>query len=196
MKSKAIRALLTRTPLVTVLLGVSLNGHAQGIVLFQNGNQSRATNFFTGDPVPVGTSFLAGLYYAPDGVTDEESFFQIGLPTGFPFPGLFIGGNRTTPASTPPCGYAMFQVRVWESAFGSTFEEAIMAPPQTGRSALTGKSNIIQVHTGCYAPPFPPIQPIDRFGLAPIYLVPEPPSLHLALGALVAMWVARSRKSR
>ena len=163
--------------------------------MFANSRSSGVTNFFTGEAVPVGSTFLAGLYYALDGILDENAFFQIGLPASFSFPGLFNGGLTSTPSSTPPCGYAMFQVRVWESAFGLTFEEAITAPPQDGRLALTGKSNLIRVHTECYVPPFPPVPPIFEFGLEPIQVVPEPTALRLILLGLAALWTKDLVKS-
>jgi hypothetical protein len=41
----------------------------------------------------------------------------------------------------------MFQVKVWETAFGTSYEQALVAPPIGGRAALLGKSNIIRVDT-------------------------------------------------
>jgi hypothetical protein len=120
---------------------------AQGLVNFYNSFPTAVTNAITNDKVPAGTTFLTTLYYGQDGLTDPVQFTQVGPAVGFFSPGVFAGGTRTVPG-TPPFGYAMFQVRVWESAYGSTYEQALMAPEQNGRFSLAAESSIIRLRTG------------------------------------------------
>jgi hypothetical protein len=107
------------------------------------------TNGLTGELVPRGTRFLVSLYFAQDGAVDEAQFTPLGAPIGiFPVPGYFNRAVRTAPTLVYS-GYGMFQVRVWESAFGLTYEDAVANPiPQNGRLALAGRSGTIRVETG------------------------------------------------
>ena len=146
---------------------------APGSVSFQNSSATLVTNFYTGDPVISGETFLAALYYAPDGVTNESFFVPLGLPVGFgPETGRFLGNNRVVPNTTLPGDYAMFQVRVWESSYGTTYEQALVAPPQNGRRAISGKSRIVRVPTVPDGLPlsFPP--QLGDFGLTNFFIAP------------------------
>ena len=58
-------------------------------------------------------------------------------------------GGILTAATAEYGGGGFFQVRVWESAYGSTYEEAVANPnPQDGRLALAGESGILALLTG------------------------------------------------
>lgn len=151
---------------VLAVVGVlsNLDLYGQGFVSFANSASSGVSNCFDFrcpcQAVPLGTTFTVGLYYAPDGETEPSILLR---PTAaiYPLAGRFFGGTRTTPASTPPGEYAMFQVRVWETRFGSTYEEAYSAPPQGGRLSLLGVSNLMRVRTGTASASLLPLQPIS-----------------------------------
>src|SRR6266478_379384 len=112
-----------RKKLFSILAGMSLcaRGFGQGTVVFSNvGLYANVSNALTGARVAAGSSFQAALYYAPDGVTNESSFIQVGSSVGFFFAGVFSGGARTLPTPTPG-GWAMIQIRVLEAAYGSAY---------------------------------------------------------------------------
>jgi hypothetical protein len=73
---------------------------------------------------------------------------QVGASTDLVVAGLYNGGTRTASNITPPGSLGWFQVKAWETAFGTTYEQA-----QTNPAALIGASNIILVQTGDPGPP-------------------------------------------
>jgi hypothetical protein len=79
-----------KTMFVTaVALVSSLNLLAQGYVSFSNFGGHTVSNYCTDQPVELGTTFRAALYYAADGVTDEALFIQLGTAVPFgPIPGV------------------------------------------------------------------------------------------------------------
>lgn len=184
---------------LTALAGLSL--HGQGTVNFANNSSTAVTNSLTAARVEVGTTFLAGLYYAADGVTDESQFVQIGANTGFaPLPGFIAGGTRTVPVDVAPAGgHVMFQIRAWEAAYGGSYEDALAAPSQNGRQALAGKSNLIRVNTtdANAQPPGVPASLTSGTGLTGFFLTvapasaPEPSILLLAFTGGLATWLLR-----
>ncbi len=156
--------LSTRTIASILFLVVSLAVPArclsQGTVVFSNGCAPGAiTNGLTGLRAEVGTTFSVGLYFAQDGVTDAAQLVQVGAAIHINVsPGYFDAGVYTAP-TRPPGSFGMFQVRVWETSFGSTYEQAVANRiPQSGRLALAGESGIMRVHTGdpTADPPIPP----------------------------------------
>jgi hypothetical protein len=145
--------------LLALILISPISAQSQGRVQLSNFTAPNlVTNGLTGRPVPVGTTFKVALYFAPDGVVDEAEFIQLGDSAGFaPEPGYFNGGSREVPGVTGGA-YAMFQVRAWEAAFGSTYEEAVSNPnPQGGRRALAGKTGIMRVQPGWDTRPSTPL---------------------------------------
>jgi len=172
-----------RKKLFSILAGFSVcaQGFGQGTVLFNNVNNrdlyAYVTYALTDARVAAGSSFQAALYYAPDGVTNESSFVQIGTSIGFLVPGIIDAGIRTVPTPTPG-GWTMLQVRVFEAGYGSTYEEALVADPQNGRRAMTGKSNILRIQTT--DPTLMPPRPAALLtGLQPftVDISPDPPLL-------------------
>jgi hypothetical protein len=141
--------------LLSVAFGFVAGGHlfAQGTVNFLNASSSAVTNALTGARLPTGTTFKVALYYLPDSSTVPtlRDFDRAGIildpSSGFFAPGLYNGGTRTAPTATPG-GFGWFQVRAWETAFGTSYEHALCSPPQNGRTPLIGTSNIIKVDTG------------------------------------------------
>ncbi len=133
---------------------------SQGTVGFSNfGAPGAITSGLTGLPAEVGTTFSLALYFAQDGITDPGQLVQVGPAIHINVsPGYFFGGSYTAPV-VPPGGFGMFQVRVWETSFGSTFEQAVAnSTVQSGRLALAGESGIMRVATGnpLADPPIPP----------------------------------------
>src|SRR5688572_17953891 len=92
---------------VIVLFGClsAVGLHGQGRIWFSTTSAAPVANGLTGELVPAGTTFSAGLYYAPDGISEEALFIQIGDSAGFAGPGVFSDGIRTTPTTTAPGDY-------------------------------------------------------------------------------------------
>jgi hypothetical protein len=188
--------------LLILVLGLAAQrGQAQGTVTFGNNSSSALTNGFTMQRLIAGTIFRVALYYMPDGPEPtREQMLLLGVQIGASAPiapaaGLYAAGTRTTPVTTPGAGFAWFQVRAWETAFGTSYEQALLnTMPQNGRLAATGRSNIIRVKTG---DPVNNIAPgaLTAFGLQTFCVgsfecVPEPTSFAMAalgLGALILL---------
>ena len=67
----------------------------------------------------------------------------------------------------------MLQLRAFEISYGSTYEQALAAPPQNGRYALTGKSIILRVDTAdptTVPPQTPPRPNFPSFTVCPAAL--------------------------
>jgi hypothetical protein len=196
--------------LTGVLMAAPWTGKPQGTISF--GNNSRTLVMTAPDcPVPVGTMFKVALYYLPDTGTTPNSWdfdargTALGASVGFaPVAGQFHGGTRSTPWTTAPGGDAWFQVRVWETAFGSTYEEvAHNGTPIGGRLGILGYSNIIRTTTGnpTTTPPGLPPALLDAglqgfcLGWCSRCFIPEPSTISLALLGVVALLLA-VRRSR
>jgi len=85
------------------------------------------------------------LYFSPND-TDESAFIQAGNVTGFlgtpdQRRGVFLGGNPLVPTFEPG-GFGFFQVKGWEAAYGSSYEEAA-----ANVSARVGKSPVFKCDT-------------------------------------------------
>ena len=182
----------------------SFQAHAQGTVTFGNNSATALTNCMTLQRVVAGTTFLVGLYYLPDGPEPtREEMELLGIRLGAnaaiqPAAGLYAAGTRTTPATTPGGGFAWFQVRAWESAFGTTYDQAKNAGQINGHFSLLGTSNIIRVKTGDPVNNIPP-GALTAFGLqsflvAQLECIPEPTSIAIAALGLGALLLFRRRK--
>ena len=150
MKHMINKSATLTTVCVLLSFGLPTRCSSQGTVIFSNfGAPGAVTDGLSGLPAEVGTTFSVGLYFAQDGITDPSQFLQIGPAIHIMFsPGYFYGGTYTAPTSQPG-GFGMFQVRVWETSFGSTYEQAAANPaPQNGRLALAGESGMLRVNTG------------------------------------------------
>src|SRR5262245_3053535 len=118
--------------LIVIAAGLlaSASAFAQGFVTFANVG-APITNVLTLMPVPAGTAFRAALYFLPDQPTPPSvwDFDQRGIALA-PFSnsflpgGIFNAGTRTAPDGNPAGSYGWFQVRAWETAFGTSYEEA------------------------------------------------------------------------
>jgi hypothetical protein len=164
-------------------------GLGQGTVNFANNSSTAVSNSLTQQRVPAGTTFLVSLHCHPDAANAPTTLdfdlrgAVLAPPTSIrPAAGLYAGGARTTPSFIAPSGDGWFQVRVWESAFGSTYEQARLAPP-TDRFGLFGVSEPIRVRTGS---PFTNISPgaLTAFGLRPIIVTNLIPIIPPGAGGL------------
>lgn len=176
---------------------------AQGTVNFGNiGNY--ISNIDTKARVPAGTVFTAGLYYLPDGPEPAtDAFHDALLPNTatFSVAGGFAAGTRSTPSTTPSGGYAWFQVRAWETAFGQTYEQAMAAGPRDVggvlRQAYIGTSLITRIKTGDPVNAGSPAllnsgtPPFRGFYVA---IVPEPTVIGLGLLGIGSLLLLRRRK--
>jgi hypothetical protein len=181
---------------------VSTQVYGQGTVTFGNNSSTAITNAITMMRVVAGTTFQVALYYLPDGpAPSPEEMEAGGIKIGAhgpiaPAAGLYAAGTRTTPVTTPGAGFAWFQVRCWETAFGSTYELAkANTVPQNGRLALAGTSNIIRVKTGDPVNQIPP-GGLTAFGLQSFIVtqVPEPATIGLAAMGIGALLLLRRKK--
>ena len=104
------------------------------------------TNALTGRRVE-GPSFVAQLYVGRSGA--EEPYL---VPNGPPVPfrdgetGYFSGGRRVNGFVNGQTG--TFQVRVWNSAGGATYEDALSAGQEGNTNAVLGKSAVFENGTG------------------------------------------------
>lgn len=179
----------------------------QGTVTSANNSNSRITNILTMAPVLTGTTFKVALYYLPDtgvppslwgGIWEPNpGWIMLGAAVNIgPAAGLYQIGTRTTPSTTPPGGAAWFQVRVWETAFGATFEQAWLASPIGGRGMMGFISDVMNVTTGdpTTTPPGTPGR-ANPIGFIP--LIPEPSVLGLGLlGAFICFLALAHRRQQ
>lgn len=195
------KLLLTTTALLTA---VSLQ--AQGTVSFANNSAAAVSNSLTSLRVVGGTTFSVALYFLPDSAqTPTTGDFDaartvvgsgIFLGTSANPSGLFNVGARTAPTATAG-GFGWFQVRAWETAYGSTYEAALNSPGIGGRPALVGTSNIFKVDTGDpTTTPAGTAAPITGTGLLQGFYVtpvPEPTVMGLGLLGIGALLMLRRR---
>jgi hypothetical protein len=173
---------------------------AQGYVTFSNIG-APITNALTGMALPAGTLFRAALYFLPDQVTapttadfDQRGVVLAPFTTSFLPGGIFNAGTRTAPDGNAAGSSGWFQVRAWETAFGTSYEQAQNSVPQGGRFALIGTSNIIKVGPlggGAIATPSLVGAGLKGFIFAP---VPEPSVIGLGLLGIGALLMLRRRK--
>ena len=191
---------------ITAALLACWQTHGQGTVNFSNiGIGADVVDQTTGTNAIAGTTFSVALYCAPDGVMPNDSEMThvgaagfivgtVGTPSG-----LYSAGTRTAPLQ-PPGAFGWFQVRAWETIFGTTYEEALLANVNVslGRRALAGVSSIVRIDTSDPTQG-PPEFPASIKGISGIVLtvVPEPSLVSLALlGTGVILLATASRKNR
>ncbi len=199
---------MKKSLLITVGLFATLQLHGQstvdqGSVSFSNiGLSAPVLNSLTfdmaGTPLNAvaGTTFSVGLYFAPYDFSnpvppDPSTMTQAGASANLVAPGLYNAGLRTFNITTADY-FLWFQVKAWETAFGSTYERAEAEGPMNGRTALLGVSNITRVYTGVV----PSGTPNTLHGISAILLTVVPEPSVVAFGALSAcvLLVFRSRK--
>lgn len=183
--------------MVTFVAGLSSYG--QGTVNFANAGAS-ISNVLTMAPVVAGNTFNVALYWLPDQATPPTTadFLPntVAKTTNFLAAGIVVGGTVRMEGITPAGGFGWFQVRAWETAYGSTYEDVLRSAPQGGRPGLAGTSNIIRVDTGD-----PTTVPAGTpGGLTPalkgfyVVPVPEPSVIGLGLLGIGALLLLRRRQ--
>lgn len=176
-----------------------VNTFGQGSVVFSNSGGSPVT--YQGVPgqtdgarVAVGSAYQAELVYAPDGTSAADfatmAVRQGGVANFGPTPGFFSGGGRTVDSIQPPGGFGLFQVRVWSTANGTSYNDVV------GRGAgNVGQSGILRVDT---ANPLIGEAPVGLVanGLAGFVVspVPEPSAIALGVLGLGTLLLLRRRK--
>jgi len=165
----------------------------QGTVIFSNSSANlvrfdpdparvQAPNV-PGDPVPAGARFMVGFYFAPAGTADPSSLVPFtGTVQIGPTAGLYR--SATLPILIPDTS-GVFQVRVWESANGTSYEQAL--------SRGTGYLGTTPLFTA----PLTGTSPINVGALAPeihVAFVPEPSTLALIAAGTAGLFLGRRRR--
>jgi hypothetical protein len=186
--------------LLTSALAVlaTLSSFGQGSVNFAN-TSTQPVRTRSGAAVPTalqGGTYIAELLYAADGTPATDATFglvgtRVGGTVGFATPqaGVFNGGGRTVTSITPPGGFGLFQVRVWDTRAGATFEEAM-----TSTQHELGYSSILRVDTAdstAVPLPTPAALGMTSFQLS---IVPEPSAIALGLLGVGTLLMLRRRK--
>lgn len=138
--------------IAAAIMAAALSTYAQGTVVFANGNSGLVTYttdtsmLRPADAALAGTkansTFSAALYWASNGAitvgaASDGVMVQLGAITQIQwspnavFAGKYSGGERQAGAATPGGAPAVFQVKVWETAYGATYEAALASAPGT-----------------------------------------------------------------
>jgi hypothetical protein len=165
--------------LALLLSAIPLLG--QGNISIVQPAPTRITDTETGQP--VGSGYLAAIYWAPLSVANADDFVQLGaartvLNGNFPFT-----GNFTLPTASPGETVRLYGA-AWEAAYGSTYNQAAQV---TG--AKVGRSTIIQTPTG--VSPNSVAVTIPNFSVSP---VPEPSTLAFVAFGVCVLLTLRHRK--
>ena len=190
---------------VGILAGLQVQG--QGTVNFSNRGLNAPVYSLSCSNTAVlaaaGTMWSVALYWAPYNPAnpnvqpDPATLIQVGAPANLAAPGIYDDGSRAAPI-TPPGGLGWFQVKGWEAAYGSTYEQA-----SASGLAQTGVSNTILIPTG-NPTAIPPENPHQLTGISPIVIrplgvppcVPEPSAPVLAFcGAAILLFSASRHRN-
>ncbi len=129
--------------------------------------------------------FVAQSYWGPAGTRNPSSLAPLGAFTHLIGQGIFVGGPRCVPVEVTQGSMPVFafQVRVWDSNFGATYEDSLAHP-----AVKRGSSNIFDARTYTLGDDVP--TGLDGLGRIAIGTVPEPtPSVLLGIG--VALLITR-----
>jgi MYXO-CTERM domain-containing protein len=188
---------MTKTLVCAAIISLAvLNSFGQGSVIFSNAGGAPITINDGITHVPVGSTYQAELMYAPDGTAAADfatMAVRQGNPASFgPISGYFSAGGRTIDSITPPGGFGLFQVRVWATAHGTSYNEVIYKV-----CAYIGASPILRVDT---ANPLigEPNAGLVAAGLTGFNLsiCPEPSALALGILGAATLFLLRRRKSK
>jgi hypothetical protein len=172
----------------------TVNIFAQGTVNFSNiGISAPVFNTKTGANAISGTSFTVALYFAPstgaagEAPPDDSTMVQLGASASLVAAGTYNAGTRTADIA-PPGFFGWFQVRAWETSFGSYDSAA-------NQLGLVGKTAVTKIDTGDPTT-VPPGTPASLKGISGIQLavVPEPSVIGLGLLGAGALFLLRRRK--
>lgn len=190
--------------LILTLLGTLVRAYAQGVIDFANGlphlfpPPDRLVRYAAGVQNPfgtnnaplVGTNYHAQLYIGLQ-TADESSLIPVmeSLTTFRPVttaqPGAWLGSYLDFPQYNPG-DLVKLQVRVWDSTFGGSYEEA-------GGNGIHGKSLVF-----FYSFEFPTTEPnygtMRNFQGFTVSYVPEPSVIAIFIGGAVFGTSLRSSK--
>jgi len=171
-------------------LSIAANALGQGRIGFWNIGASPEQKVYIDEWLnpsalaPGGAQFLVALYFGPPGA-DESALTQLGGTGGFSFPGVFFGGTRTVPDYV-----GVFQVKGWEAAFGSTYEEAKANP-----AARVGQSPVFTAYASFPTEPaYSLIEHSQGEFRGFVIAVPEPSSGMLLFAGIVTSALVFRRK--
>ena len=177
--------------ILTVALGIAcVSAFAQGQLNFANFGAGANAPIYDSDTTTklAGSTWQADLYWAPGTVTDSNMLNPLGAPANFASSGYCLGGSRTI---TGQAGGTTItgQVRVWNTANGSTWGNAATTP-----GAHVGESGLFSI--ALTAPPATPntLTGMASFNLRVVPAIPEPSVLALAGIGLAGMLIFRNRK--
>ena len=171
----------------TMALLAVAGASGQGTILFQNyGVNSQGQNWsapvYESDlKTPLGSGYEVSLY-----IGETASFLSLapGTATSISGSGLFSGPTITVPAPLMAGDAVFLQVAVWQSAYGASYAQALAAGGPTGIS-----SSFVVVFGSASSPG-------STFGMPSFGLegIPEPNSLVLMVGGLIALGWLRSKR--
>jgi len=167
-KTQILKALL----LSAAVAFAPLTLFGQGTVHFGCDNSTPIMNGLTGLRASARDGIMIALYWAAPG---SSNFVQLGaaVSVGVPLPGVFVGGTRRTGPERPSAARDLFQLRAWEAAYGSTYEQAMASTGWQGRGPLNGQSAILEIPTASADPPTPPTL-LTAYGFTGFQLNPAP----------------------
>lgn len=183
------------------MMAVSVYG--QGQVNFST--LSGANGKIWKDTVPASTTQTAGrvvgadgmvgqLYWSPVGM-DNFQAFDVSKPVGTTSAGNILGGTVALPGQAAGTMVQM-QLRVWETAYGATFEAASTAGAMGNRFAYlgTGSTFTVGLGGGGTTIPVPSIATLFQPFAVTAAPVPEPSVVALGLVGAGALLLLRRRK--
>ncbi len=162
------------------------NTGAGGTLTFANLSTNRIHDAVGTNFVPAGGSMVVGLFAGPS----SDALAQVGGLASFIFPGRFAGGTRYV-STVSPGQTAFVQVKVWDSAFGSTYEQAVAA------GSKLGASSVFQLVLGGGMMPPPSLAVMPGFALQlpalpPPQIIAQPVAQSVPLNASAALSVTAS----
>lgn len=188
---------MKKSLIAVAALAIAAQTYGQGTVTFVGAN---ITNSLSGALAVAGTTFKVALYWLPDQAspptTADFGPQNVAWTTNLTLAGGANAGVVRITGITPSGAPAWFQVRAWEAAYGASYDEALVAPPQGGRPALAGTSNIGRIDTGDPTTVPPGTAPNTALTLKGFTLVPVPEPSVIGLGVLGigALLLLRRRK--
>jgi hypothetical protein len=182
----------------TILVALNTFGQGQGVVTFTSVGASGAKLIRDCNGVPLsGSAYAVALYWGSATATDPRNLQQIGNYATFltgTSAGTYFGGGRTitTPGSAVNGPVLTFQIRVWMTAYGSSYEQAASVGGILGQGPMftlktKDLTNPLETTPNLYqAPGYTGFQPI---GVG----CPEPSTIALGLLGAGALFLLRRK---
>jgi hypothetical protein len=189
---------------ILCLSGLTTGAFAQGLVNFFNTSStlsSATVGGSTGATSGAAGSWYYGLLIAAPGTTDPKAFtFTGNYATNVAFAGRFTGGTPGVTGWAPGASEA-YEVAVWSSSLGTTFQNGWLTGNFGGKNGNFGLSGIATGVAGGGSPPAPAFNLFggtggiqNGFNALPTSAVPEPTSMALAGLGAAALFIFRRRK--